>query len=582
MTISVVTNKSTSQSASISLKDTRVLIIDDEDILAWSIDTELRSLGAETMRAGSVREALERFPTFAPDLAITDLRLPDGNGLELVKKWRLDAPEMPVILVTAHGAIDSAITALRLGACDYLQKPFDMKDLIAAVGRAAEIAKLRQKVSRLQGREAAATEVNIIGDTPAMRQLQDELRRIAKSKASTALILGDSGTGKELAARAIHEWSERSGQPFVEINCASIPETLLESELFGYEKGAFTDARERKLGLFEIARSGSIFLDEIGDMPLKLQAKLLRAIEYRRFKRLGSTKDIEFTGRIIAATNRNLLEEAAEKRFRADLYYRLSALPVRVPALRERLADLPSLVEFFLDKLSHDLNLPRPSLSAAATSRLMEHSWPGNVRELKNVLERALIFYEPELLQPQHLRIDHVPESWQPAMPPILDFVTHTFAASSQPPTTASPTMTPANVKTTASATSSDGAPVTTLSPDLANTHTATPEPSSKPLEESKFASILEQSAQSTAESATAHSASQPAASEVIHTLNNDFRLPNTGIKLEDLEKSLLNQALDQARHNQTRAAQLLGITRHTLRYRMEKHGLLVSNSALS
>ena len=583
MTISVVTNKSTSQSASISLRDTRVLIIDDEDILAWSIDTELRSLGAETMRAGSVREALERFPTFGPDLAITDLRLPDGNGLELLKKWRLDAPEMPVILVTAHGAIDSAITALRLGACDYLQKPFDMKDLIAAVGRAAEIAKLRQKVSRLQGREAAATEVNMIGNTPAMRQLQDELRRIAKSKASTALILGDSGTGKELAARAIHEWSERSSQPFVEINCASIPETLLESELFGYEKGAFTDARERKFGLFEIARSGSIFLDEIGDMPLKLQAKLLRAIEYRRFKRLGSTKDIEFTGRIIAATNRNLLEEAAEKRFRADLYYRLSALPVRVPALRERLADLPSLVEFFLDKLSHDLNLPRPRLSAAATSRLMEHSWPGNVRELKNVLERALIFYEPELLQPQHLRIDHVPESWQAAMSPISDFVPHTFAASSQPPTTTSPTLTPANVMTTGSATSSDVAPLTTLTPDFATTHTATPEPSRRTSEETEFASLLDNThAKSTAQSAPAHSASQPAAVEVIHTLTNDFRLPNTGIKLEDLEKSLLNQALDHARHNQTRAAQLLGITRHTLRYRMEKHGLLVSNSALS
>jgi DNA-binding NtrC family response regulator len=212
----------------------------------------------------------------------------------------------------------------------------------------------------------------------------------------------------------------------------------------------------------------------------------------------------------------------------------------------------------------------------------MEHSWPGNVRELKNVLERALIFYEPELLQPQHLRIDHVPESWQAAMSPISDFVPHTFAASSQPPTTTSPTLTPANVMTTGSATSSDVAPLTTLTPDFATTHTATPEPSSKPLEENKSTSILNHGAQSTAESAPAHCASQPAAVEVIHTLTNDFRLPNTGIKLEDLEKSLLNQALDQARHNQTRAAQLLGITRHTLRYRMEKHGLLVSNSALS
>ncbi len=539
--MSTQTTHGKSSQPSINLKDTKILIVDDEDILAWSIDTELRALGADTTRAGSVREAIDRFHQFTPDVAITDLRLPDGNGLELLKKWRLELPDMPVILITAHGAIDSAITALRLGACDYLQKPFDMKDLLAAVGRATEIAKLRQKVSRLQGREIGTSEVKIVGDTPAMRQLQNELTRIAKSKAQTALILGESGSGKELAARAIHEWSDRAGHPFVEINCASIPETLLESELFGYEKGAFTDARERKLGLFEIARNGSIFLDEIGDMPQKLQAKLLRAIEYRRFKRLGSTKDIEFTGRIIAATHRNLLEEVAEKRFRADLYYRLSALPVHVPSLRERIEDLPRLVDFFLQKISGDLELRRPEVSHEALELLMRHDWPGNVRELKNVLERALVFYEPQVLEPGHLRMDAVPESAgrAAALPPSTVDVTPTEVKA--PLAESSPDMVRVDQLHThmiprAGATSSLGAPISphfSLTQELRDLP-AKPEP-----------------------------------------VTNNFRLPASGLNLEELEKSLLTQALDQARHNQTRAAQLLGITRHTLRYRMEKHGLL-------
>ncbi|MBM4252896.1 MAG: sigma-54-dependent Fis family transcriptional regulator [Deltaproteobacteria bacterium] len=532
MTIQTASTKNPGHT--INLKDTKILIVDDEDILAWSIDTELRGLGAETMRAGSVREAIERFHQFTPDVAVTDLRLPDGNGLELLKKWRIEHPDMPVILITAHGAIDSAITALRLGACDYLQKPFDMKDLLAAVGRATEIAKLRQKVSRLQGREAGCSEVKIIGDTVAMRQLHSELARIAKSKAQTALILGESGSGKELAARAIHEWGDRAGHPFVEINCASIPETLLESELFGYEKGAFTDARERKLGLFEIARNGSIFLDEIGDMPLKLQAKLLRAIEYRRFKRLGSIKDIEFTGRIIAATHRNLLEEVAEKRFRADLYYRLSALPVYVPALRERIDDLPHLVAFFLTKLSSDLELHRPDVSREALAVLMQHDWPGNVRELKNVLERALVFYEPQLLEPRHLRIDTVPESL--SAPPLSSDLEPQARQLPMPSPVLAPTnerQLPMPIRAGAMAHPTNADRQTTMTCDRLPS-TQAPEP-----------------------------------------VTSNFRLPASGVNLDDLEKSLLTQALDQARHNQTRAAQLLGITRHTLRYRMEKHGLL-------
>lgn len=504
-----------------TLKDIRVLVVDDEDILAWSIDTELKALGAEVTRAGSVREALERFSMAAPDLAITDLKLPDGNGLELLKKWRFEMPDMPVILITAHGAIDSAVTALRLGAFDYLQKPFDMKSLLAAVRRAAEMAKLRQKVSVLTGTEAAPPELNIVGQSAAMQTLKDQLTRIAKSKANTALILGDSGTGKELAARALHEWSDRRGQPFVEINCASIPETLLESELFGYEKGAFTDARERKLGLFEVARAGTIFLDEIGEMPAKLQSKLLRALEYRRFKRLGGTKDIEFTGRIVAATNRNLLEEVAAQRFRGDLYYRLNVLRVRIPALCERREDIPLLVAYFAERLARELDLPVPAIAAETMRILCAHAWPGNVRELRNVLQRAMVFFEPKLLLPEHIELD-----------PVMHSARESAAMSD-----------------------TQAMPLRALT--------------SMPASSVAVASV-----------APIPLAVAPApAVEGASAMSLGFKLPAEGINLESLEKDLLLQALEYARNNQTRAAQLLGISRHTFRYRLEKHGLVAAEA---
>jgi two-component system response regulator AtoC len=494
------------------LTEVKVLVVDDEDILAWSIDTELKSLGAEVTRAGTVREAILKFQQVSPDVAICDLRLPDGNGLELLKKWHMDQPDMPVILITAHGAVDSAITALRLGAFDYLQKPFDMKDLIVSVRRASEMSKLRQKVTSMTGNEAPSTEVNIIGNTPVMHDLKHILQKIAKSKSNTALILGESGTGKELAARAVHEWSTRVGQPFVEINCASIPETLLESELFGYEKGAFTDARDRKLGLFEIAKNGSIFLDEIGEMPHKLQSKLLRALEYRRFKRLGGTKDIEFTGRIIAATNRNLLEEVAAKRFRADLYYRLNVLPVSMPSLSERLDDIEPLTDFFLKSLCNELGLKLPKISPRAIDILKSHAWPGNVRELRNVLQRALVFHEPEVIEPRHIELD-------------------------------------------------DMSVLANVEPSYKNYGNGNALHGHNNLNGYEVQRELSMGGNGQRQ-----------------TLDSDrcveYKLPAEGINLDDLEKSLLVQALETSRNNQTKAALLLGISRHTLRYRLEKHGL--------
>lgn len=481
----------------------RIFLVDDEDTIAWAIEQELRSLGAEVRRAASVKQALELFPSFHADLVISDLNLPDGHGLELLKRWRKEEPTMPVILITAHSAIDSAITALRLGAFDYLQKPFDMQALVAAINRAAEVGQLRRRVSQYEGREKSKEPFTIIGESAPMQHLRKMLHRVAKSKADTVLIYGESGSGKELAARAIHDWSDRAQEPFVEVNCASIPESLLESELFGFEKGAFTDARERKYGLFEATRGGTIFLDEIGELPLKLQAKLLRVIEYRRFKRVGGTKDIEFNGRIVAATNRRLEEEISEGRFREDLFYRLDVVPLMVPPLRDRKEDIPSLVDYLLNKICAELAVPVPSISKEALTELENHYWRGNVRELKNSLQRTIIFHQPQRIDVDTLELRSY-ESRRPSQSEKLP----DYADSSQRKTKAE----------------------TSPAPEPAG-HTTAP--------------------------------------------HAPFVLPPQGINLEDLEKSVLLQALERARYNQTKAAQLLGISRHTLRYRLEKFGLV-------
>lgn len=482
------------------LQDVRIFVVDDEDLLAWSLETEFKSLGAEVMRANSMRQAIDRLPRFNPDVVVSDLRLPDGNGIELLKKWRIDYPDLPVILITAHGAIDSAITALRHGAFDYLQKPFEVQNLIASIKRGAEMGQLRQKVGRMAAPESGAGTFTIIGDDDATVAMRARLLRVAKSKVDTVLITGETGTGKELAARAVHFWSDRSKGPFMEINCASIPETLLESELFGYEKGAFTDAKERKLGLLEIARNGTIFLDEIGELAPKVQSKLLRALEYRRFKRLGGTKDIEFTGRIVAATNRNLIEEVAHKRFRDDLFYRLNVISVKLPSLRARKGDIKPLVDFFLTGLAEELGLPRCDLGADALEVLKEHDWPGNIRELRNTIKRAMVLHEPKVLHSEHIELDVVPE------------------------------------------------------------HVVSPDRGGEELSHART------------EQRQAASAAPTQANSV--TRADGFRLPEEGIQLEEVEKDLLIQALERSRYNQTKAAVLLGISRHTLRYRLEKYGL--------
>lgn len=482
-------------SAAFRFDGLKIFLVDDDDAIAWAIETELTALGAEVKRAASIKQAIDRFPISHADLAISDINLPDGNGLDLLKRWHKERPLMPVIMITAHGAVDSAITALRHDAFDYLQKPFDIRDLIVAIRRAAEVGNLRQRVKQFEGQEKSLEPFTIIGNSQPMQRLRKKLERIANSRADTVLIYGESGSGKELAARAVHEWSRSSKEPFVEINCASIPESLLESELFGYEKGAFTDAKDRKIGLFEISRGGSVFLDEIGEMPPKLQAKLLRVLEYRRFKRLGGTKDIEFSGRIIAATNRRLEEEIIQGGFRQDLYYRINAISVFVPPLRDRKEDIPELVDYLLEKISKNLDLQKPKISTEALDLLSSHSWRGNVRELKNILQRCLVFNEPTLIKTEDLEL---PDSYETSI-----------------------------IKPAQSV------------------------PAIKPVSFSEA----------------------PIASE--RRPDRTFTLPEDGLVLEDIEKSFVLQALEKSRYNQSKACLLLGISRHALRYRLEKFGLL-------
>lgn len=473
-----------------NLKDVRVLVVDDEEILAWSIETEIKKLGAQVKRAGTAITAREAFDSFVPDVVICDLKLPDGSGLDLLKEWKAKIPTVPVILITAHGAMESAVSAVRLSAFDYLRKPFDMKDLVAAVGRASEISQLRQKVKSLEGAVKGRDPVNILGQSQKVRDLRRKLERVAQSGTDTVLVYGETGSGKELAARSIHEWSRHNEQPYIEINCASIPENLLESELFGYEKGAFTDARSRKLGLFEMAKDGTIFLDEIGEMPLNLQSKLLRALEYRRFRRLGGVKDIEFNATIVAATNRDLIHEVEKKNFRADLYYRLNVVPIQVPSLREHKEDISVLTDFFVEKIAKQLKMKVPKVQKATYEILKSHTWPGNVRELKNTLQRALVLEAPTELQPQHIQLERP-----------IDF---------------------------SRMSSSDGTPSQGGAPDSA---------------------------------------------EAGHS-QGSFVLPSSGVNLDEVEKDFLVQALERTHYNQSKAASLLGVTRHVLRYRLEKHGL--------
>jgi DNA-binding NtrC family response regulator len=350
-------------------------------------------------------------------VVLSDLRLPQGDGFGVLRAAKEADPDIPVIVMTAYGSIEDAVSAMKQGALDFLAKPVDPDYLLLMVARAIDQRRLITE-NLLMKEELAVRRgaPQIVSDDPALKRVLASLQRAAATDA-TVLIEGESGTGKELFARTLHALSPRSGEPFVAINCAAIPETLLESELFGHEKGAFTGAVARKPGRFEMAHRGTLFLDEIGDLPLPLQAKILRALEEKRFERLGGTGSVQVDVRLAAATNRGLKAAVAARRFREDLYFRLSVFPITIPPLRDRKGDIVLLARYFIERFCRDLKKRALTLSPAALEALQEYAWPGNVRELQNCIERAVILADGETIQPRHLHLSFAVQAEEEGKP---------------------------------------------------------------------------------------------------------------------------------------------------------------------
>ncbi len=373
----------------------RVIVCDDEELIRWPLSEHLQGEGYEVEAFANGEACLNSVLAHAPDALIMDLSMPVMDGLTCLRKLRDAGLRFPVIMMTAHGAIESAIEATRLGASAYVAKPFDLRDMTLQLERALDGARLSDEVRYFRDRERFRYG-NIIGDSSAMRTVYQLLERLEAIDAPTVLISGESGTGKELVAQAIHARGPRRDGPFVEIDCASLPETLIESELFAHERGAFTDARQQKRGLLEVARGGTIFLDEIGELPITTQAKLLRTLETRRVKRVGGIVDIPIDAGVVAATNRDLAREVESGRFRGDLYYRLAVIPIDLPPLRTRTGDVPPLTQHFLEYFKKRIPGRLAGISPDAMAALTRYRWPGNIRELKNVLERLVTFYRDD------------------------------------------------------------------------------------------------------------------------------------------------------------------------------------------
>ncbi len=383
----------------------RILVVDDEKLIRWSVAERLQRGGYEVLSAESGEQALEMVAATPPDLMLLDVRLPGIDGVQTLQRALSLHPEVAVLMMSAHSTVDIAVEAMKHGAIDFLVKPFPFQQLDEAVERALANARTRRQIATLTSDKRGATALQaIVGDSPAMEQLRTMIGRLAGSEATTVLIEGESGSGKEVVARAVHFQSARADRPFLQVNCAALPEHLLESELFGHERGAFTDAHTQKRGLFESAEGGSVMLDEIGDLPPGGQAKLLRLLENKTFRRVGGVQELHADVRVIAATNVDLEERVSEGRFRSDLFFRLNVVRFVVPPLREHLEDVPTLAAHFIARFNQEMGREVKGVSPAAMELLRGYHYPGNIRELRNVIERAFILHAGvDEIRPEHL-----------------------------------------------------------------------------------------------------------------------------------------------------------------------------------
>ena len=382
----------------------KVLIVDDERLVRWSLRQKCEEWGYQVSEAESGLAALRVAQNESPDLVLLDVRLPDMSGLSVLEQLKKNEDARAVIMITADPQLDDIKAALKLGAYDFVGKPIDFDELLVAIKNALEATHLRSEVQSLRGEVRRRTGYHsVIGVSTRMTELMNFVRKVAASEASTILIQGESGTGKDLIAKAIHYESSRQEKPFVAINCSAIPETLMEAELFGHERGAFTDAKAMKKGLFEMADGGSLFLDEIGELSPLLQAKLLRVLEDQIIRRVGGVRDMQVDVRVIAASNRDLEKAVQEGHFRQDLYYRLAIISIFIPPLRDRKEDILPMVDFFIERYNRKFRKSVRGVSEDTRKLLMQHNWPGNVRELKNAIERAMILEEEGFLRPVYL-----------------------------------------------------------------------------------------------------------------------------------------------------------------------------------
>ncbi len=454
----------------------QILVVDDDQMIRWTLREALQSWGFATVEASLAAEAVKQFLAELPAAVLLDIDLPDGSGLDVLREIKREHPEAIVIMITGNVQVDNTISALRGGAYDFIAKPLNLEELRVTLRNAIEARQLRREVAQV--RKERAREFNfkqIVGESPAMKKMLSLAAKVAESEVSSVLLQGESGTGKDLVAKAIHYGSERADGPFVAINCAALPATLIESELFGYEKGAFTDAKARKEGLFEQAEGGTLLLDEIGELELSLQAKLLRVLEEGAFRRVGGLKDIPLDVRVLAASNRDLKAESEAGRFRLDLYYRLSIIQIDIPPLRERGDDVLLLSQHYIDTIGARLKRNKVHGLAAETQEVFrKYDWPGNVRELRNVIERALILEDADKITTEYL-------------------------------------------------------PGGLLAP------------------------------------------ARPGQTPTTEAVSKRFVLPDEGISLDEAELSFVRQAIQRSGGNQTRAAELLGISRDQLRYRLKK-----------